>query len=166
MTVKFATAAAVAALMAAPALAQSDKSGQQQQQGAAAAQQSGQGTQYDGAEGRNPDIKTMNRDAEDYMTGQAGQGSGGMTEQDRQIMAASQEEVRQTLAESGFENVRIRRAAYLVTAMTPDGEPVMMMVDTDRMGGGRMGQQGQQQMNRSGDGQQSGGMTQQDQQSQ
>ena len=163
MTVKFATAAAVAALMAAPALAQSDKSGQQQQQGAAAAQQSGQGTQYDGAEGRNPDIKTMNRDAEDYMTGQAGQGSGGMTEQDRQIMAASQEEVRQTLAESGFENVRIRRAAYLVTAVTPDGERVMMMVDTDRMAGG---QQGGRQMNRSGDGQQGGGMNQRNQQSQ
>ena len=165
MTVKFATAAAIAALMAAPALAQSDKSGQQQQD-AAAAQQSGQGTQYDGAEGRNPDIKTMNRDAEDYMTGQAGQsgqGSGGMTEQDRQIMAASQEEVRQTLAESGFENVRIRRAAYLVTAMTPDGEPVMMMVDTDRMAGG---QQGGRQMNRSGDGQQGGGMNQRNQQSQ
>lgn len=145
MTSRLTIAAATAALFAAPAMAQNQNTGDE----AATAmqnQQSQQGSAQSGGQNDGSGIMTFNRDRSDVQTG-----DGQLTEQDRQMMAASQQQVREQLEESGFEQVTVRRAAYLVTAMSPEGEPVMMLVDTSRMGrrdqGGMQGQQGESMQN-------------------
>ena len=153
MTSRLTIAAATAALFAAPAIADNHgetgdaaakMKAQEQQQSATSG--SGQSMPEDDAAGYSGDaqsdgdsIMTFNRNTNDVMTG-----DGQLSEQDRQMMAASQQQVREQLEDSGFEDVTVRRAAYLVTAMSPDGEPVMMLVDTSRMGRGQGGAQDQQ----------------------
>ncbi|MEE4278589.1 MAG: hypothetical protein V2I82_09025, partial [Halieaceae bacterium] len=55
-----------------------------------------------------------------------------MSQEERNAMVASQEAVRETLTEAGFSDIRVQSASYLVAAMSPQGEPVMMLIDTDR----------------------------------
>ena len=160
MTSRLTMTVAAAALFAGPAFAQDQGSTQTQAETSAA--ESGQSgsadTRVDMPE--TADVQTPDRDRDDYMTGEENtaatdadsgqtgqmtaqdQNQGGMTDSQRdQMMAASQQEVRDLLSEGGFSDVRIRSAAYLVAATSPDGEPVMMVVDTDRMAqqGGQMG---------------------------
>ncbi|WP_148227546.1 hypothetical protein [Fulvimarina pelagi] len=45
-------------------------------------------------------------------------------------MVASQEKVLNALEEAGYTDAEIMDAAYMVQAQTPDGEQVLMMIDT------------------------------------
>ncbi|MER0237266.1 hypothetical protein ABRA89_03900 [Fulvimarina sp. MAC8] len=45
-------------------------------------------------------------------------------------MVASQEKVLKALEDAGYEDAEIMDAAYMVQAQTPDGEQVLMMIDT------------------------------------
>lgn len=54
----------------------------------------------------------------------------GMSEAD---MVASQKKVMKALTEAGLKDVRIMDAAYLVQAVTPDDEQVMMVVNSAGM---------------------------------
>ena len=51
-----------------------------------------------------------------------------------QMSAASQEKVREQLAEAGFQEVEILDASYLVRAQTEEGNTVLMVIDPP-MGG-------------------------------
>ena len=154
MTSRLTMTVAAAALFAGPAFAQDQGSEQTREETAAA--ESGQSgstdTRVDMPE--SADVQTPDRDRDDYMTGEENTaatdpggretartsaegrsaGRNGMSASERdQIMAASQQEVRDLLSEAGFSDVRIRSAAYLVAATSPDGDSVMMVVDTERM---------------------------------
>ena len=50
------------------------------------------------------------------------------------MSAASQEKVREQLAEAGFQQVEILDASYLVRAQTEEGNTVLMVIDPP-MGG-------------------------------
>lgn len=45
-------------------------------------------------------------------------------------MVASQDKVLKALEDAGYTNAEIMDAAYMVQAQTPDGEQVLMMIDT------------------------------------
>ncbi|GGK54728.1 hypothetical protein [Salinarimonas ramus] len=67
-------------------------------------------------------------------TGQSGQqapqqAQGQMTQEQMQTRLASQQQVREALTMSGFEEVTFLDAAYLVSAQAPSGEMVMMVVN-------------------------------------
>lgn len=67
-------------------------------------------------------------------TGQSGQqapqqAQGQMTQEQMQSRLASQQQVREALTMSGFEDVNFLDAAYLVSAQAPSGEMVMMVVN-------------------------------------
>jgi hypothetical protein len=83
----------------------------------------------------------------------------GQIQRGRMGQAAEEDRLRDALREAGFSRVRILDTAYMVSARTPDGRNVVMLVDPparmaqqrmdqQRMGRHRMGQQrmGQQRM--------------------
>lgn len=71
---------------------------------------------------------------------QGSQTQGSQTpEQQMQSRIASQEQVREALNTSGFEEVSFVDAAYLVTATAPSGETVMMVVNPSGMMSGILG---------------------------
>ncbi len=49
--------------------------------------------------------------------------------------AMTQDKLRQTLQQAGFQNVQILDASYLVQAKTKDGDPVVMIVNPPAMSG-------------------------------
>ncbi|ORE98238.1 hypothetical protein [Aurantimonas sp. 22II-16-19i] len=76
----------------------------------------------------------------------SGQGTGGQAAITTEDMVASQKKVLDALKTAGYEDASIMDAAYLVQATTPDGERVVMMIDTSGrvMGAQRQGGQGSQ----------------------
>lgn len=135
MTKTLIAALALTGAAAFPALAQQQDTpppvGEQQQQ----AQQtmpggtSGQGTSGQGSSSQ----------------GMAGQT---MSPEEMQSRIASQQQVRDALEQSGFEEVNLLDAAYLVAAKAPSGETVMMVVNPSglmqtMMQGGATGSVGQ-----------------------
>lgn len=54
---------------------------------------------------------------------------GQMNEEQMQSRLASQQQVREALTQSGFEEIMLLDAAYLVSARAPSGETVMMVVN-------------------------------------
>ncbi|GGK41816.1 hypothetical protein [Salinarimonas ramus] len=73
---------------------------------------------------------------------QAQQG-GQMTEDQMRSRLASQAQVRDALTQSGFEEVTLLDAAYLVSARAPSGEMVMMVVNPSGLMQGMMQGMGQ-----------------------
>lgn len=51
-------------------------------------------------------------------------------------MAMTQDRLRQTLSQAGFQDVRVVDAAYLVQAKTKEGDTVLMMINPPEMMGG------------------------------
>ncbi|MAU96800.1 MAG: hypothetical protein CMP81_13070 [Fulvimarina sp.] len=77
----------------------------------------------------------------------SGQSTGDKPAITTEDMVASQKKVLDALKSAGYEDASIMDAAYLVQANTPDGERVVMMIDTSGrvMGAQRQGgQQGSQ----------------------
>ena len=67
----------------------------------------------------------------------------GVSNMSAEDMVASQEKVLDALKSAGYKDASIMDAAYLVGATTPDGEQVVMMIDTSGrvMGAQRQGAQ-------------------------
>lgn len=77
---------------------------------------------------------TQNQPAGQQPAGQQSQAQPAQTpEQQMQSRIASQEQVRGALNTSGFQEVTFVDAAYLVTALAPSGETVMMVVNPSGM---------------------------------
>ena len=127
-------ATTILAFTAAPALAQSGNTG---------------------SDAANTNQSTMSDQS--TTSGQATDGKPAITTED---MVASQKKVLDALKSAGYEDASIMDAAYLVQANTPDGERVVMMIDTSGrvMGAQRQGGQGSQ-SGQSSSGQSSSGMT-------
>ncbi|MEE2950594.1 MAG: hypothetical protein VYD57_04990 [Pseudomonadota bacterium] len=60
-------------------------------------------------------------------SGAAASGGNGMSSE---AMVASQDKVLKALEQAGYTDAQVMDAAYLVRASTPDGETVIMMIDT------------------------------------
>jgi hypothetical protein len=97
------------------ALAQSQQGGTQQPP------QSGSQQQAQQSSGQQ---STSQQSAGQQSAGQQAQQSG-----NQQVSTRSYEEVETSLKEAGFEDVRTLNAAYLVSAMTKEGEQVTFVVD-------------------------------------
>lgn len=80
---------------------------------------------------------------------QGGQQQGqSASQQDSAIRAMSQERLRKSLEQAGFKDITVLDATYLVRAVSPDGDQVVMLIDPPSVGamagsGGSGGQQNQ-----------------------
>ncbi|MEE2952333.1 MAG: hypothetical protein VYD57_13955 [Pseudomonadota bacterium] len=72
--------------------------------------------------------------------------SSNSTSMSTEDMVASQKKVLSALQQAGYQDATIMDAAYMVQARTPDGETVLMMIDTSGrvMGAQRAPQDGSQ----------------------
>lgn len=77
--------------------------------------------------------------SQDQMSQNQSGSQGQMSQEQMQQRQVSQEEVRSAMEQAGFTEVRILDTAYLVGAMTQQGESVVMVINPD---GGMMGGQG------------------------
>lgn len=91
----------------------------------------------------------------------SGQSTGDKPAITTEDMVASQKKVLDALKSAGYEDASIMDAAYLVQANTPDGERVVMMIDTSGrvMGAQRQGGQQGSQSGQPSSGQSSSGMS-------
>jgi hypothetical protein len=136
---RFLISAATAALLAGPAMADT-KGGSEMKSSngnqTASPQQASAETGSSGSErqqassGGNASSNAQDDKQQGFSAGDSS--SNEMSQEERDAMVASQEAVRETLTEAGFSDIRVQSASYLVAAMSPQGEPVMMLIDTDR----------------------------------
>jgi hypothetical protein len=136
---RFLISAATAALLAGPAMADThggnemkstDNQTSSQQQQASGGTNSNSNKRQQASSGGNASSNEQDPNRQGFSA--ADSSSDDMTEEERNAMVTSQEAVRETLTEAGFSDIRVQSASYLVAARSPQGEPVMMLIDTDR----------------------------------
>ncbi|MDY8110131.1 hypothetical protein U0C82_13370 [Fulvimarina sp. 2208YS6-2-32] len=76
------------------------------------------------------DSGTSSPDAATSDSAAASSGASTSSSMSAEDMVASQEKVLGALEKAGYEDASIMDAAYMVQAKTPDGEQVLMMIDT------------------------------------
>ncbi len=99
------------------------------------------------AQSSNSDAKTTDQTKMSDQAGKTTSGqnaNAGVSNMSAEDMVASQEKVLNALKSAGYKDAAIMDAAYLVGATTPDGEKVVMMIDTSGrvMGAQRQSAQG------------------------
>ena len=60
---------------------------------------------------------------------QQGQSGKSPQQQDAQVHAMSQQKLQKSLQQAGFKNITVVDATYLVSAQSPNGDRVMMLID-------------------------------------